>query len=69
MDRALKEGDTFDDRLTKLAEKEVTPALVAMTDEQETSEESARSGKGSGSQDRASRLTNLALECTRSVTP
>jgi ferritin-like metal-binding protein YciE len=54
MDRALKEGGTFDDRLTKLAEKEVTPALLAMADDQQASEESARSGKSSGSQSRAS---------------
>jgi ferritin-like metal-binding protein YciE len=54
MDRALKEGGTFDDRLTKLAEKEVTPALLAMAQEQEASEDAARSGKNGGSQNRAS---------------
>jgi ferritin-like metal-binding protein YciE len=53
MDRALKEGGAFDERLTKLAEKEVTPALLAMGEEEEESEASPRSGK-SGLQNRAS---------------
>jgi ferritin-like metal-binding protein YciE len=33
MDRALKEGEKFDERLTQLAEKELTPALLAMASE------------------------------------
>jgi ferritin-like metal-binding protein YciE len=53
MDRALKEGGAFDERLTKLAEKEVTPALLAMGEEEEEREDSPQSGK-SGSQNRAS---------------
>jgi ferritin-like metal-binding protein YciE len=36
MDRALKEGGPYDDRLTGIAEKEVTPALLSR--ESETSE-------------------------------
>jgi ferritin-like metal-binding protein YciE len=55
MDRALKEGGAFDDRLTKLAESEVTPALLALEEaEDDESENSPPSGKSSGSRGRAS---------------
>jgi ferritin-like metal-binding protein YciE len=55
MDRALKEGGAFDERLTKLAEKEVTPALLALQSEDEdTGDGTPRGGKNAGSQGRAS---------------
>jgi ferritin-like metal-binding protein YciE len=62
MERALKEGKAYDERLTQLAETEVTPALLALESEDESdsedSEESEvesgarRSRKGSGSERR-----------------
>jgi ferritin-like metal-binding protein YciE len=54
MDRALKEGGAFDERLTKLAEKEVTPALLATDGEEGEPDPSSRSGRSTGSQGRAS---------------
>ena len=45
MERALKEGGPFDERLTKLAEKEITPALLAA--QSEDGEGGANGGKGS----------------------
>jgi ferritin-like metal-binding protein YciE len=57
MERALKEGGPFDERLTKLAASEITPALLAAS-ESEDDEGSTNGGKGSsrkrGSQDQAS---------------
>jgi ferritin-like metal-binding protein YciE len=38
MERALKGGKTFDERLTQLAEMELTPALLAEESEQESNE-------------------------------
>ena len=57
MERALKEGGPFDERLTQLAAEEITPALLAAA-ESEDEQGGANGGKGSGrkrgSQDRAS---------------
>ena len=46
MERALKEGKEFDEQLTRLAEKEVTPALLAQAteDDAEDDAEDERSG-------------------------
>jgi ferritin-like metal-binding protein YciE len=56
MERALKEGGPFDERLTKLAAEEITPALLAAQSEDE--EVGSNGGKGSsrkrGSQGQAS---------------
>ncbi|MDB6010369.1 MAG: hypothetical protein JWL65_2619 [Gammaproteobacteria bacterium] len=46
MERALKEGGPFDERLTKLAAEEITPALLAA--QSEDGEAGANGGKGSG---------------------
>lgn len=54
MERALEEGGPFDERLTKLAEKEVTPALLSgaksaeSTDQEESEENSEGSGRRGG---------------------
>ena len=49
MERALKEGGKFDEQLTKLAEAEITPALLeADSDEEDQSEEAEGSGDGRG---------------------
>ena len=57
MERALKEGGPFDERLTKLAAEEITPALVAAA-QSEDDQSGSNGGKGSsrkrGSQDQAS---------------
>jgi ferritin-like metal-binding protein YciE len=45
MDRALKEGAKFDERLTALAEKEITPALLSQRSE-ESEEERESDGQG-----------------------
>jgi ferritin-like metal-binding protein YciE len=46
MERALKEGGPFDERLTKLAAEEITPALLAA--QSEDGEAGTNGGKGSG---------------------
>jgi ferritin-like metal-binding protein YciE len=48
MERALKEGGAFDERLTKLAEKEVTPALLALQSEEEHTGDSRGGGPAFG---------------------
>jgi ferritin-like metal-binding protein YciE len=53
MDRALKEGGAFDERLTRLAESEVTPALLAMDGSEDVDDSSAGATKAA-SQGRAS---------------
>jgi ferritin-like metal-binding protein YciE len=57
MDRALKEGGPFDERLTKLAAEEITPALLAAA-QSEDGEAGASGGKDAsrkrGSQGQAS---------------
>jgi ferritin-like metal-binding protein YciE len=45
MERALNEGKSFDEELTQLAEKEITPALTAG---EEDSEEETDEGSGDG---------------------
>jgi ferritin-like metal-binding protein YciE len=53
MDRALKEGNKFDQRLTELAEEEITPALLALGREDEEDQEGAvRGGQNNGGPDR-----------------
>ncbi|MDB6083054.1 MAG: hypothetical protein JWN43_935 [Gammaproteobacteria bacterium] len=54
MERALKEGGKFDQRLTELAEKELTPALLAAESGEEGSSGGAgRSGEQGNSEARA----------------
>ncbi len=49
MERAIKEGRKFDERLTKLAETELTPALLEMeSEEDETADDAGRAGKKNG---------------------
>jgi ferritin-like metal-binding protein YciE len=57
MERALKEGGKFDERLTKLAEEELTPALLETEQSDEGDEEvgeppRGRSGGRNGSEAR-----------------
>jgi ferritin-like metal-binding protein YciE len=55
MERALKEGRAFDEELTQLAEKEVTPLLLSQSEEEEEESEATtrgRSSRGSGSERR-----------------
>jgi ferritin-like metal-binding protein YciE len=49
MERALKEGKAYDERLTRLAEKEVTPALLAESEEDEEEMEAAPRARKNGS--------------------
>jgi ferritin-like metal-binding protein YciE len=49
MDRALKEGKGVDEKLTQLAEKDITPALLTDADDEEDAATSARSRKESPS--------------------
>jgi ferritin-like metal-binding protein YciE len=56
MDRALKEGDQYDERLTKLAEEEVTPALLSQQETQDMEEEEdSESGSNGGRRGRSQR--------------
>jgi ferritin-like metal-binding protein YciE len=54
MERALKEGKAFDEELTQLAEKEVTPLLLSQSEEEDESEATTRgrSNRSSGSERR-----------------
>lgn len=54
MERALKEGRAFDEELTQLAEKEVTPLLLSQSEDDEDVETNTRgrSGRSSGSERR-----------------
>jgi ferritin-like metal-binding protein YciE len=56
MERALKEGKAYDERLTQLAETEVTPALLALESEEEAEDQAesqrGRSRKNGGSERR-----------------
>ncbi len=52
MERALKEGGAFDERLTALAEQEVTPALLAEDSGDEAQESAGASQRGKNSSDR-----------------
>ena len=66
MERALKEGGQYDERLTKLAEKEVTPALLSQEEIEEVEEEEADSeeagadGGGGGRSQRGRRSEQRA---------
>jgi ferritin-like metal-binding protein YciE len=65
MERALKEGGQYDERLTKLAEKEVTPALLSQEEigemeEEEADSESGADGGGGGRSRRARRSEERA---------
>jgi ferritin-like metal-binding protein YciE len=55
MDRALKEGGQYDERLTKLAENEVTPALLSQQETQDMEEEDSESGSNGGGRGRSQR--------------
>jgi ferritin-like metal-binding protein YciE len=46
MERALKEGKSFDQRLTELAEKEINPQLMMTEDESEEAEDEEEMGDG-----------------------
>jgi ferritin-like metal-binding protein YciE len=52
MERALKEGSAFDERLSKLAEKEVMPALLA-SQEESGAESAELSGLGKSGESRS----------------
>jgi ferritin-like metal-binding protein YciE len=52
MDRAIKVGAKFDERLTQLAEQEVTPALLGQESEAENDDSPSRPSKNSGSEQR-----------------
>jgi ferritin-like metal-binding protein YciE len=45
MEQALKEGKSLDEKLTELAEKEITPALLAEDSDEEESSEEESSGQ------------------------
>jgi len=66
MERALKEGRQYDERLTKLAEKEVTPALLsqeedaAEIEEEEDDSEAGTDGGGGGRSQRSRRSEERA---------
>jgi len=57
MDRALKEGGPFDEQLTELSEREITPALLSGETEGEEDESGsrARPRRGGTSEERAAR--------------
>ena len=55
MERALKEGGPFDERLTKLAEKEVTPALLSGAQSAQSSDEDESDESSHGSTRRGGR--------------
>ena len=48
MDRALKEGYKLDEGLTKLAETELMPAVLAITEEEDLDEEDEEISSGAG---------------------
>lgn len=57
MQRALKEGGAFDEKLTKLAEEEITPALLSAqessgADEEDAEDEPEESNAGGNSRNR-----------------
>jgi ferritin-like metal-binding protein YciE len=54
MDRALKEGKEYDDALTGLAESEVTPALLSMSEDSEESADEDQRRSSSSQKARAS---------------
>jgi len=65
MTRALEEGAPFDEKLTKLAEEEITPALLSAEESDETGEEEsdeaqsgAMRGGGDGARGRSNERSN-----------
>jgi ferritin-like metal-binding protein YciE len=54
MERALKEGKAYDERLTELAEQEVTPLLLQQVGEEEEGEGRSQGRKNGRSERRAS---------------
>jgi ferritin-like metal-binding protein YciE len=62
MDRALKEGGQLDEELTRLAESEITPALLrgSEADEDEEEEGEGRSGSRGRQRSRSQRQTSHA---------
>lgn len=54
MERALKGGKTFDQQLTQLAEKELTPALLQESDRESNEEENQSRSRRSAGERRAS---------------
>jgi ferritin-like metal-binding protein YciE len=54
MERALKEGKAYDERLTELAEQEVTPLLLQQGGEEEEGEGRSQGRKNGRSERRAS---------------
>jgi ferritin-like metal-binding protein YciE len=67
MDRALEEGGKYDEKLTQLAEKEITPALLSqesqseeMEEEEDEDEESAANGGNRGRSQRGRRSEERA---------
>ena len=46
MERALEEGKSFDEELTRLAEEEITPTLLASEESEESEGQEERSGEG-----------------------
>ena len=58
MERALKEGKAYDEKLTELAEKEINPALESAEDEESEEEEGMGDGQGrSRGRERSERRT------------
>ncbi len=54
MERAIKEGKSFDEELTELAEKEITPALLSQASGEDDGSTGGRSrSKGNGGERRA----------------
>jgi ferritin-like metal-binding protein YciE len=51
MERALEEGKTMDERLTELAEQEITPQLLAEEESEEEAEEEADAEMEAGEED------------------
>ena len=52
MDRVLDDGKELDQRLTALAEKEVTPALLSGSDGEEEPEDEGNEGSNAGNRSR-----------------
>jgi ferritin-like metal-binding protein YciE len=48
MERALQEGKKFDEQLTQLAENEITPALLQLSEEDESEEDAEEQQSGDG---------------------
>jgi hypothetical protein len=53
MERAIKEGKSFDEELTELAEKEITPALLSQSSDEDEGAGGNRSRVRNGGERRA----------------